>query len=213
MTDVTILIVANKGIVLTLLDSVIKYTNYSYKLKLIVNNPTDDVIGFLSQDKYPYHITHFDDGRYKVWNYGCEVSETEYVCFMPDGGMIVLENWLTNMMKHVDKKSIISPHILTNDKVLYDFWKSFKFKYVKEPFLYHNKDQMKQLAVMIEEEYQEQTDDNTWLRPWLVHRASFQGWCTDEPHPASMDVLTLNALKASSFKLVRALDSGVILFN
>lgn len=214
MTDITILMVSNVGIDLDLLNSIMKHTKYPYQLKLLANNPCEDVIGFLSQDKYPYHITHFDDERYKVWNYGCEISDTEYVCFMMDSGVIVLENWLTNMMKHANGESIIiAPHILTNDKILYDFWHDFDFKYIEEPFLYHDDCQSKYLSDVLTEEYHGQTDDNIWLKAWITHRTSFPGWCTDLCYPANMDIITLNTIKSEDYKLIRALDAGIFLFD
>ncbi|KKN62419.1 hypothetical protein LCGC14_0512160 [marine sediment metagenome] len=210
--EIIIAVDASIGLDLTTLDSVLKHTNCDYDLNLLVNNPTKDVIGFLSNSKLEFHVTKLDDNRYKVWNYGHEMSDAEYVCFLPDSGMIVLENWLTHMMKHSSKNTIIAPHIFTNDKVLFDFWNG-SFTYIKEPISPHQEKQMEQFAKNIEGEYSNQTDDNIWLRPWLVHRETFVGWCTDQPHPANMDVVTLNILKHSNTTFIHALDSCVILFN
>ncbi|KKL90297.1 hypothetical protein LCGC14_1906110 [marine sediment metagenome] len=212
MENVTIIIAidASQGIDLTTLNSVVKHTNHPYEMSLLFNKPTKDVIGYLSKSKLTYQITKFDDTRYEVWNYGLEISDTEYVCFIPDSGMIVLDNWLAHMMKHAGKNTIVSPHVLTNDKVLCDFW---GLKYIDEPVLPHNEEQIKQVSANIACEYHNQTDDNVWLRPWLVHRETFKGWCTDQPHPANMDVVTLNILKNSGATLIRSLDSSIILFN
>lgn len=184
---------------LPMIDSVLlnieEHTQYEYDLFIISDS---DKITFLPYD-YEYLVTDAD--KYKSWNRSMEEIKSEYVVFLTPN-ITVHDKWLTNMMKHTNSTSVVSPRIFTKSSTFFQFYENFNLTLVK-----------RLNDVGRRKDLDDQTDDNIWLNYWLVNRENFLkegGWCTTLDHPAAMNVETYNKYKGT-LNFVRALDSKILI--
>lgn len=179
----------------TMLLSIEKHTQYEHDLFII--SDSDKIMSL----PYDYEYLVIETDKYKSWNKCVEEIKSEYVVFLTPN-ISVYDKWLTNMMKHANSTSVVSPRIFTKSNTFVEFYANFDLTLVKGP---NDVDRRKDLDDL--------TDDKIWLNYWLVNRENFlkeDGWCTTLNHPAAMNVETYNKYKGI-FNFVRALDSKILI--
>ncbi len=81
-------------------DSILKHTNYPYRLIVIDNNSKDDNKKYLSQLKHKGFTVVFNNENYgssKAWNQGIRLGQGKYILFLnPD--TLVTSGWLGKMV-------------------------------------------------------------------------------------------------------------------
>lgn len=111
-----------------LLSDVNKVEGWEVGLKIIANDPTQNVINFIKSgvidrrvkidiynDKNPYE--YYLNRVYRCYNYGGKISEYDNICFV-NSDFVFSKNWLFNLLKYHDGINIPCSRLIESGKML-----------------------------------------------------------------------------------------------
>jgi len=124
-----------------LYEQVLKYTELKdCEFYFIANQPTEDVINYLSENYIPHYIfepeevhknEHYINNVYRAYNYGVSKAKGDYVVLI-NSDMAFTEGWLDNLIKHHDGTNCISSRLVESGRLRtgkYGIEKNFGYTY------------------------------------------------------------------------------------
>ena len=98
--------------------------NYNVSLRIIANDPSQNLSDYIKSHQIPYIDTYIDphpneyylNRVYRAWNYGGNTSKADIIVFI-NSDMAFSQGWLDNLLKHLDDKTIPCSRLVESGKM------------------------------------------------------------------------------------------------
>lgn len=101
-----------------------KYTHPNVTFEFIANDPTPDLLAYLKSSKMNYKLycnknpkEYHINRVYRAYNFGGMDSDADVIVFV-NSDMIFSPNWLENMIKHLNKNTVVTSRVIESGKAM-----------------------------------------------------------------------------------------------